>query len=122
MSRFAIVRALLGAVAAMLRLFLRNVHRTLYGSCTTLAFIAIILVTFLAAPQAEELALARVEISAGAYPDVGCINLVFGDDLALFRREAQVEAHSAGGPPRRVPPIGDTRTACGRFCRRDGGL
>ena len=61
MSRFAIVRALLGAVAAMLRLFLRNVHRTLYGSCTTLAFIAIILVTFLAAPQAEELALARVE-------------------------------------------------------------
>ena len=61
LSRFAIVRALLGAVAAMLRLFLRNVHRTLYGSCTTLAFIAIILVTFLAAPQAEELALARVE-------------------------------------------------------------
>lgn len=61
LSRFAIVRALLGAVAAMLRLFLRNVHRTLYGSCTTLAFIAIILVTFLAAPQAEELALARVK-------------------------------------------------------------
>jgi hypothetical protein len=61
LSRFAIVRAWIGAVAAMLRLFLRKVHRTLYGSRTTLAFIAIILLTFLAAPQAEELALARAD-------------------------------------------------------------
>ncbi|KJC40240.1 hypothetical protein UB31_28650 [Bradyrhizobium sp. LTSP849] len=61
LSRFAIVRAWLGAVTGALRLFLRRVHRTLYGSRTTLAFITIILVTFLAAPQAEELALARAE-------------------------------------------------------------
>src|SRR5258708_7431350 len=60
-SRFAIVRAWFGAVPAVLRLFLRRVHRTLYGSRTTLAFIAIILLTFLTAPQAEELALARAE-------------------------------------------------------------
>jgi hypothetical protein len=61
LSRFAIVRAWLGAIAAALRLFLRRVHRTLYGSRTTLTFITIILLTFLAAPQAEELALARAE-------------------------------------------------------------
>ena len=61
MSCFTIVRIWVAAVAATLLLLLRRMHRTLYGSRTTLAFISLILVTFLVAPQAEELALARAE-------------------------------------------------------------
>ncbi|WP_128931052.1 patatin-like phospholipase family protein [Bradyrhizobium zhanjiangense] len=61
MSRFVIIYTSLSAVAAVLRVFLRRVHRTLYGVRTTLAFIAVILVTFLATSQAEELALTRAE-------------------------------------------------------------
>ncbi|MGY3621932.1 hypothetical protein [Bradyrhizobium sp. USDA 10063] len=61
MLPLAIIRAWLGAIGAMLRFLGRRAHTTLYGARTTLAFIAVILLTFLAAPQAEELAMARAE-------------------------------------------------------------
>jgi len=59
-SRFAVFRARIEKFAPILRL-LRRVHRTLYGARTTIAFIAVVLVTFLGAPQAEELGLACAE-------------------------------------------------------------
>jgi hypothetical protein len=61
LSRFATVRARLGAVAPAPWLILMRVHRMLYGLRTALVFIAFVLLTFLAVPQAEELALARAE-------------------------------------------------------------
>jgi hypothetical protein len=61
LSNLGILREWLGALNAGLWTFLKTVHLILYGARTTLVFIAFIVFAFVAMPQAEELALTRVE-------------------------------------------------------------